>query len=103
MKTQFTNVPHVESPIWTNRMSRLASQEGWDIFEASGSCQNKNGDRPLQLQRMDEMARFEDDADAWRFVHKQAQLGSRLHQTALEYLKQESLPEYEAIIEECTK
>lgn len=87
---------------WTPTDPDLADAEGWNVFLAEGSIQNKDGDRPYQLQRVDERAVFDGDAAAWKHVYDQAHAGSALHQRALNHLRAESLPEFEAIIHECS-
>ncbi|TPL66588.1 hypothetical protein [Mesorhizobium sp. B2-4-1] len=82
-----------------------AQAEGWDIFEASGSILNENGDHPFQLQACDESDAFTGDMrdmKAWNHVYTKAHAGSRLHQQALNFLKEQSEPEFEAIISECS-
>lgn len=80
-----------------------AQAEGWDIFEASGSISNENGDREFQLQALDDSDVFTGetrDVDAWRHVYTQAQAGSPLHQQALAFLREHSPAEHEAILKE---
>ncbi|ESY35732.1 hypothetical protein NKK48_01375 [Mesorhizobium sp. C386A] len=93
------------TPEWTPGQQTDAQAEGWDIFEASGSELNKDGDRPFQLQACDEADIFKGytrDTDAWQHVYDQAHAGSQLHQQALNFLRAGSLPEFEAIIHECS-
>ncbi|WP_353645733.1 hypothetical protein [Mesorhizobium sp. WSM2239] len=90
---------------WTTTHSEQAISEGWDIFEASGSAQNENGDRPFQLQALDEDEIFvgpNRDVDAWTHVYHHAKRGLPLHQQALNFLREHSLPEFEAVISECS-
>ncbi|RWM32607.1 MAG: hypothetical protein EOR77_21495 [Mesorhizobium sp.] len=80
-----------------------AQAEGWDIFEASGSEQNKDGDRPFQLQAVDDsdiFTGYERDGLAWGHVYTQAHAGSLLHQQALNFLREHSYPEFAVIIYE---
>lgn len=86
---------------FTDEELELFHSEGWDIFEASGSIQNENGDRDFQLQRLDEEAILADDVEAWRLVWKRAGEGSEPHQKALDFLMDHSMAEYVAILEEC--
>ncbi|MES0188962.1 hypothetical protein NKK48_30325 [Mesorhizobium sp. C386A] len=82
-------------PEWTPGQQTDAQAEGWDIFEASGSELNKDGDRPFQLQACDEADIFKGytrDTDAWQHVYDQAHAGSQLHQQALNFLRAGSLP-----------
>jgi hypothetical protein len=79
----------------------LFHSEGWDVFEASGSSQNDSGDRPFQLQRLDEEAILSDDVEAWKLVWRKAGEGSAPHAKALDFLNQHSPAEYAAILEEC--
>ncbi|TGT64053.1 MULTISPECIES: hypothetical protein [unclassified Mesorhizobium] len=88
---------------WLPEHQSDAQAEGWDIFEASGSISNENGDREFQLQALDDSDIFTGetrDVDAWRHVHAKAQTGSPLHQQALAFLREHSPGEYEAIIKE---
>ncbi|RUU78224.1 hypothetical protein [Mesorhizobium sp. M7A.F.Ca.MR.362.00.0.0] len=90
---------------WLPECQTDAQREGWDIFEASGSMLNENGDRPFQLQALDESDKFvgdERDSKAWDHVYNLAHVGSLLHQQALNFLKEHSLPEFEAIIHDCS-
>lgn len=79
----------------------LFHSEGWDVFEASGSIQNDNGNRPFQLQRLDEEAILPDDLAAWHLVWRRAAEGSEAHQKALDFLMDHSIAEYAAIRNEC--
>lgn len=69
-----------------------AGEEGWGIFDCEGS---ENG--PYQLQRFDEEAIFEDDAQAWKFVADKAKAGSEYHVSAFAYLKANNPIEYDSI------
>ena len=89
------------TPDWTSDNIDQAYAEGWNIFEASGSSLNEDGEMPYQLQRDDEAAIFEDDTTAWHHVYNRANEGSELHRQALAFLQEFSTPEYEAIIKEC--
>ena len=86
---------------FTDAEIELFHSEGWDVFLAEGSMLNENGDRPYQLQRLDEEAILMDDAAAWRLVWKRAAEGSQSHQKALDFLMDHSMPEYEAIRATC--
>ncbi|MBN9548496.1 MAG: hypothetical protein J0H31_06330 [Alphaproteobacteria bacterium] len=88
---------------WLADEIEAAQAEGWDIFEAEGSISNENGDRPFQLQALDDSDIFTGhnrDVDAWRHVYTKAQAGSPLHQQALDFLREHSPAEYEAIVKE---
>ncbi|TPJ51756.1 MULTISPECIES: hypothetical protein [unclassified Mesorhizobium] len=88
---------------WNPGQQTDAQAEGWDIFEASGSQLNENGDRPFQLQACDQAQIFTGflcDLKAWTHVYTKAMTGSLLHQQALNFLKEHSAPEFEAIISE---
>ncbi|TIW53840.1 MAG: hypothetical protein E5V54_24060 [Mesorhizobium sp.] len=88
---------------WLPEHQSDAQAEGWDIFEASGSISNENGDREFQLQALDDSDIFTGetrDIDAWRHVYTQAFAGSALHQHALNFLREHSPGEYEAIVKE---
>lgn len=65
-------------------LNPLAQAEGWDIFDCD--------DGGLQLQKLDDSDRFEDDASAWAFVVAGAEAGNPLHMEALAILQ-----EYEPI------
>ena len=72
---------------------------GWAIFMADGSSLNENGDRPFQLQRVDEPEDgseplFDSDLDAHMHVARLASEGDRTARLALRYLRRYSLPEY---------
>lgn len=95
------DLPAVDNP-FTDAESALFQAEGWEIFEASGSVQNDNGDRPFQLQRLDEEAILPDDVTAWAIVLRRAHGGSEPHQKALNFLREHSPAEFEAIIHECS-
>lgn len=82
---------------WTAANFIQASAEGWSIFEASGSLQNRDGRSPYQLQRNDEAAIFPDDQMVWHWVISQAEQGSEFHLAALQYLSQESPGEIDEI------
>lgn len=83
---------------WTHDDAAKAQAEGWDIFEASGSIQNKDGDRPFQLQSIDEMDVLADDMEAWLLVRGRAMAGNGLHQRALAFLNAQSPGEYADLI-----
>lgn len=54
-----------------------AVSEGWALFDVDGR---------LQLQKDDEQAKFESDADAIIFVALKAHAGSAYHRAALEWI-----------------
>ena len=83
-----------------------ARTEGWDIWDMS-----EPGGRRFQLQRVDDPSdwcrqglvdfdapKFAEDDEAWKFVVGKAREGSEYHQAALEYLREHSSEEYEAIV-----
>ena len=61
-----------------NQVNKRHAAEGWALFECDGE-----GHPELELQRDDEMGRFEDDDAALAWVLEQAREGSRLHQAAI--------------------
>lgn len=61
-------------------INRIASSEGWSIFNAE--------DR-LQIQCIDELDRFPGDKEAYDFIIQQALNGSRFHVLALALDKME--------------
>lgn len=80
-----------ETPVWSAEDSRLARKEGWDLFTEHG------GTGSVQLQRLDEAEKFEDDSGAWSHVLTRALNGSRRHRHALNYLKIHNPTEYRMI------
>ena len=86
-------------------ISSKASEQGWDIFEASGDPNaivegRLYGTRPYELERYDEAGVFKDDLEAWVFVAKQAGRGDETAQKAIEFLRDNSPNEYNAIVAE---
>lgn len=79
----------VNTPAWTDADSLQAMLEGWDIFAV--------GHNYYELQQDDERDLFGSDAAAWKYVCEQAAAGGDLHQRALEFLKENSPHEYDAI------
>lgn len=82
-----------------------ARSEGWDIWDM---CEA--GNRRFQLQHVQDPSDwhengwvnykdpiFSDDSEAWNFVVGKAREGSEYHIGALDYLKEHSPAEYEAI------
>src|SRR5690606_4665780 len=63
--------------------STQAIAEGWMIVQPA------NRHRSWQLQRVDDIATFRTDVDAWCFVFDQAEQGSEYHQRALAFLTQQ--------------
>jgi hypothetical protein len=78
-------------PTFTPEDQVEALRQGWGVFTTSYI------DTPLQLQRSDEMERFDSDEGAWRFVARQAFAGCGVARRALAWIKSESTIEYEAI------
>jgi hypothetical protein len=66
--------------------------EGWAIFFSYGT----NGDK-YELQRIDDEDAFDCDEDAWSYVREKALQGSKLHIDALEFLRVNSITEYNLI------
>lgn len=83
-----------QHPLFTDEEINANHTEGWDIFEAEGSIQNENGDRPFQLQRLDEADILVDDMAAWTLVWNGTE---DRHRKVIEFLKQHSPAEYAAI------
>lgn len=81
---------------WTETDQRLASSEGWNIWDCSGS-----GNGRTQLCRCDEMENFADDHAAWKHVWEKAREGSELHQKALRLIHKHNQNESSAISEWC--
>lgn len=69
--------------------STQAIAEGWMIVRAA------NRHRAWQLQRVDDIATFRTDVDAWCFVFDRAEQGSEYHQNAIAFLAQQ--PERRAV------
>ncbi|MGJ4953116.1 hypothetical protein [Bradyrhizobium sp. HKCCYLS20291] len=78
-------------PIFDNNR---AFDEGWGIFECSGS---ENG--PYQLQKLDESDKFRNDIEAWRYVVEVADRESEYHQKALAFLAEHSPFEHQTILD----
>lgn len=70
-----------------------AMREGWVILEAEGSL----AEGRWQLQRLDEMERFDGDWAAWEFVIGLAVRGSTYHKAALCWIREHDAPEFERI------
>lgn len=71
----------------------LAQNEGWAVFNADGSQQNRLGNCPLQIQRLDELELLESDLAAHRCVVEGAKDGKEHCLHALKCLRNESQPE----------
>lgn len=67
----------------------ISSNEGWGIFECSGSA---NG--IYQLCRSDEEAIFPDDEAAWKYVVGRVAEGSAYHRGALDYIRANNVIEW---------
>ena len=75
---------------WTKDDSKLATLEGWDLYESTGSL-----DGNIQVQRNDDQAILTDDIQAWTIVNK----GTRPHHLkAKSILKKENAKEYNRIL-----
>jgi hypothetical protein len=91
---------------WTADDAEKAGRQGWGLFEANGSEERAGtivngeayGDRPYELQCIDESDVFTTDDEAWRFVSESAVEGNVFAKKALEFLEQHSPREYDAII-----
>lgn len=59
----------------------IRQAEGWDLFECNGIDH-----APYELEKDDEAAKFDDDADVWRHVISKACVGSTPHLHALAFL-----------------
>ena len=77
---------------WTERHSLMAQCEGWDIFEADGSMQNRDGRSPYQIQRIDENPILSCDQEAWELVRRGR---GEHHILALMLMQRHSPGEYE--------
>lgn len=77
-------------PEWTPEMKKLANDEGWGIFDCTGSAGG-----PWQLQKIDEDAIIPDDEAAWRLV-----VNSNVphHRAAVEFLRIHNPLEYNTIM-----
>ncbi len=82
---------------WTNEDSKAAVAQGWDIFTTERGPSN---DVPFELQRDDEASVFATDHEAHAFVKTQAATGAEPATKALNYLKEASPLEYDAIMGE---
>lgn len=82
---------------WYRRYGDRATDQGWGLFEC-----NSDGHPPIELQRDDEMAIFDDDSQAWRFVMRNAQAGDLACATALHVLAACSPPEHALIVAHVT-
>lgn len=70
-----------------------AHAEGWGIFDL---CEIGRPD-PYQLQCVDADEQFASDDDAWRYVAARAAEGSAYHRSALDFLRDHSPGEHEAL------
>jgi hypothetical protein len=61
---------------WPDRYSRLATREGWDIFDVDGAGY-------FEIQKDDCLEKFWSDDEAIDFVRAKAAAGSAVHRTAL--------------------
>jgi hypothetical protein len=73
-----------------NNYTRMADEEGWNIFES---------DNGLQIERCDESSIFISDLEALKHVVNKSLEGSNLHSIALECIKFSNKEEYNFIIE----
>lgn len=71
---------------WTEADDKLASQQGWSLFDAEGQ---------LQLQRVDEQAAFASDAAAAEYVKAQALKGDNVAIRAILHLANHQSPDVE--------
>lgn len=80
-------------------------EQGWVIAETCGDEGRENeivngkpyGHRPWELQRVDELAIFANDDEAWEFVRRQVAAGDPLALSAKAFLYNHSRPEHDAI------
>jgi hypothetical protein len=90
---------------WSADDSDQAMRDGWDIFSTARDASIEDeivrgkayGHRPFELQRVDEMQRFQNDDEAHSHVLNQAQLGNLLAIKALRFLRIHSPIERAAI------
>lgn len=76
-----------------DQINEAAEPEGWGVFD---SCGSENG--PWQIQRIDELEVFTEDNQAWMLVWERAVVhGSPIHQAALDFVRENNPPEYDAI------
>lgn len=68
------------SPLWYPEDSHRAVEEGWDLFEPSGSMCIHDA---IEIERDDDAKIFEADDDAWNHVLAKANEGSDLHRRAV--------------------
>lgn len=68
----------------------IAMKEGWAISEVGD-------DIPFRLEKLDGNTEFAFDENAWEFVHSLADQGSFYHQSALQFLEENSPKEFEYI------
>ncbi len=66
------------SETWTREDSESAVLQGWDVFQAS-----LNGQQVPLIERCDDLAIFEDDMEALKFVKNLAANGDLLAKKAL--------------------
>jgi len=78
---------------WHRRYGDHADAQGWSLFECTS-----DDHAPIELQRDDEMAIFDNDEQAWRFVVRNAQAGDLACATALHVLAACSPQEHRLII-----
>lgn len=69
-----------------------SADEGWVVSDCDGS---ENG--PWQIQKLDHLAMFPSDGDAWRHVITKADEGSAYHQAALDFIREHNPIEANAI------
>lgn len=79
---------------WHRIHGDAAHEQGWSLFECTA-----HDHAPIELQRDDEAAVFEDDEGAWKWVVWAAQRGDLACATALHILAVESPDEHAAIMD----
>lgn len=65
--------------MWTDQDQRCAYAEGWGLFKSNGR---------IEIQRLDSVDAFDDDADATDFVILRADAGCKVCRKALIYAQQ---------------
>ena len=78
----------MENIIFTEEERQLINKEGWGIFYTNGSSDGSD----YQVQKYD-------DIEAMKHLLKKCISGSEVHKKTLKFLRQESLVEYNKIID----
>lgn len=86
------NIPQAQAmELWVNRYQEAAQAQGWDIFLNTDTTE---GTESLQIQRLDETAKFESDSSAWELVVNGQ---DECHAMAREIIKRYSNKEWQLI------